>query len=107
MDHYMSAVSVVIQYVFHLEISTGNHPCLSGKIFRWKKNTIIYLLGLSMQLVAQHFFFHPEYRHLRFYPGIENLTLPMLSYPGCHVRATYIGYIGTHAHCCQVTSLLC
>ena len=24
-------------------------------------------------------------------------------YPGCHVRATYIGCIGTHAHCCPVT----
>ena len=33
--------------------------------------------------------------------------LPMLSYPGCHVRATYIGCIGTHAHGRQVTSLLC
>ena len=27
-------------------------------------------------------------RYLRFYPGIENLILPMLSYPGCHIRAT-------------------
>ena len=42
-----------------------------------------------------------------FYPGIENLILHMLSYPGCHVRATYIGCIGTHAHGRQVTSLLC
>ena len=44
---------------------------------------------------------------MRYYPGIENLILPRLSYPGCHVRATYIGCIGTHAHGCQVTSLLC
>ena len=29
-----------------------------------------------------------------------------ISYPGCHVRATYIGCIGTHAHGRQVTSLL-
>ena len=44
---------------------------------------------------------------LRFYPGIENLILLRLSYTGCHMRATYIGCIGTHAHGCQVTSLLC
>ena len=30
----------------------------------------------------------------------------MLSYPGCHMRATYIGHIGTQAHGRQVTSLL-
>ena len=24
-----------------------------------------------------------------FYPGIENLILPMLSYPGCHIRAVH------------------
>ena len=30
-----------------------------------------------------------------FYPGIKNLILPMLSYPGCHMRATCIGCIGT------------
>ena len=41
------------------------------------------------------------------YPGIENLILPRLSYPGCHVRATYIGCTGTHTHGRQVTSLLC
>ena len=28
-------------------------------------------------------------------------------FTGCHVRATYIGCIGTQAHGCQVTSLLC
>ena len=44
--------------------------------------------------------------HRRFYPGLENLILPMLSYPG-HVRAKYIGCIGTHAHGRQVMSLLC
>ena len=33
--------------------------------------------------------------------------LPMLSYPGCHVRAKYIGCMRTHAHGRQVTSLLC
>ena len=31
----------------------------------------------------------------------------MLSYPDCHVRATYIGCIGTHAQGRQMTSLLC
>ena len=36
-------------------------------------------------------------------PWDRNLILPMLSYPGCHVRATYIG----HTHGRQVTSLLC
>ena len=44
---------------------------------------------------------------MRFYPGIENLILPRLSYSGCHVRATYIGCIGTHAHGRQVALLLC
>ena len=44
---------------------------------------------------------------MRFYPGLENLILPMLSYPGCHVSAKYIGCIGNHAHGRQVTSLLC
>ena len=40
-------------------------------------------------------------------PWDRNLIYPMLSYPGCHMRATHIGCIGTHAHCRQVTSLLC
>ena len=31
----------------------------------------------------------------------------MLSYPGCHARATYTGCIGIHAHGRQVTSMLC
>ena len=44
---------------------------------------------------------------LIFYPGIENLILAMLSFPGCHVRANNIDCIGTHAHGRQVTSLLC
>ena len=52
-------------------------------------------------------FLHTTKGYLRFYPGIENLILPRLSYPGCHMRATYIGCIGTHAHGRQVTSLLC
>ena len=54
-----------------------------------------------------HFFLHTGYGYLRFCPGIENLILPMLSYPGCHLSAKYIGCIGTHAHGRQVTSLLC
>ena len=52
-------------------------------------------------------FLHTRYGYQTFYPGIENLILPMLSYPGCHVRASYIGCIATHAHCRQVMSLLC
>ena len=56
---------------------------------------------------AEDFFSCTPDRDIRFYPGIENLILPMLSYPGCHVRASYIGCIGTHAHDGQVTSLLC
>ena len=35
------------------------------------------------------FFLHTGYGYLRFYPEIDNLTLPMLSYPGCHVRAVH------------------
>ena len=30
-------------------------------------------------------FLHTIYGYLRFYTGIENLILPMLSYPSCHV----------------------
>ena len=40
---------------------------------------------------------HTGYGYLRFYPGIENLILPMLHNPGCHV-SDYIGCIGSHAH---------
>ena len=50
---------------------------------------------------------HTGYRYLRFYPGIENLILSRLSYPGCHVSATFIGCNGTHANRRQMTSLLC
>ena len=39
--------------------------------------------------------------------SLNLLVLPMLSYPGCHLRATYIDCIGTHTHYRQVTSLLC
>ena len=46
-------------------------------------------------------------KDIRFYPGIENIILPMLSYPGSHVRASYIGCIGALAHGRQVASLLC
>ena len=46
-------------------------------------------------------------RFMRFYPGIENLSLLRLSSPGCNVSAKDIGCIGTHAHGRQVTSLLC
>ena len=41
--------------------------------------------------------------YLRFYPGIENLILPMQYYPGCNLRITYMG---THANGRQMTSLL-
>ena len=44
---------------------------------------------------------------MRFYHGLENPILPMLSYTGCHMSAKYIGCIGTHAHSRQVMSLLC
>ena len=36
-------------------------------------------------------------------PVIENLIFPILYYPGCHVRATYISSIETHAHGRQVS----
>ena len=69
------------------------------------------LTGVSCSLsevrTRNSLFLHTEYGYLRYSPGIENLILPMLSYPGCHVSATYIGCIGTHAHCLQVMSLLC
>ena len=45
------------------------------------------------------------YAYLRFYPGIEIVILPRLSYQSCHVSALHlICCIGTHAHCLQVTS---
>ena len=50
---------------------------------------------------------HTGEGYLRFYPGIENLILPRLSYSGCNVRATCIGCIGTHADGRQAMSLLC
>ena len=40
-------------------------------------------------------------------PWDRKSYLTLLSYPGCHVRATYIGCIGTPAYGRQVTSLLC
>ena len=48
-----------------------------------------------------------QIRICEIYPRIENLILSMLSYPGCLVRVTYIGCIGSHAHGRQVRSLLC
>ena len=52
-------------------------------------------------------FLHTGYRCLRFNPWIENLILPMLSYRGCHMSATYICWFGIRAHGRQVMSLLC
>ena len=52
-------------------------------------------------------FLHTGLGYLRFYPGNENLILPMLSYPDCHEWALYIGCIGTHARGPQVTPMLC
>ena len=46
-------------------------------------------------------------KYLRFYPRIEILIVPMLSYPGCHKCALFIGCIGTQVHGRQVTSLIC
>ena len=40
-------------------------------------------------------------------PCVSKSYLTHAIYPGSHVRATYIGCIGTHAHGRQVTSLLC
>ena len=57
-------------------------------------------------VVSDRNFLHTEYEYLIFYPGIENLILPMISNQCCHVSATYISCIGTHAHGRQVTSLL-
>ena len=54
-----------------------------------------------------YFLAHGMDGYLRFYPGIENLILTMLSYSSCHVWATYIGCIETLAHGRQVMSLLC
>ena len=33
---------------------------------------------------------------LIFYPGPENLILPILSYPGCHMRAVHWLYCNSH-----------
>ena len=58
-------------------------------------------------IARELYFLHTGYGYLRFYHGKENLILPMLSYPDCHVRATCIGCIGIHAYGRQVTSLVC
>ena len=64
-------------------------------------------LGKTFSRTPDQDFLHTIYGYLRFYPWIIFFILPMLSYPGCHVRASYIGCIVTHAHGRQVTSLLC
>ena len=70
--------------------------------------TKVFNLTISLySLLVEHLFLHTGLGYLRFYPGIENLILPMLSYPGYHVRVSNIGCIGTHAHGRHVTSLLC
>ena len=38
---------------------------------------------------AEYVFLHTGKGYLRFYLGIENLILPILSYIGCHVRAVH------------------
>ena len=35
----------------------------------------------------------PDRDYLIFYPWIENLILPMLSYPGCHVKAVALTHM--------------
>ena len=40
-------------------------------------------------------------------PWVRKSYLTHAIFPGCHVRAKYIGCIGTHALGRQVTSLLC
>ena len=80
-------------------------PSVASAVVRSK---VVVLL-----LVLVHCFLHTGKGYLRFYPGIENLILRMLSYPGSHVRATYIGCIGTHAfghkghHCYVKVTPLC
>ena len=72
-----------------------------------KKKMAVLSSFFCAKLTYAFFSCTPDKDVLRFNPGIENLILPMLSYPGCHVRATYIGCIVTHTHGRQVTSLLC
>ena len=70
------------------------------RITQWKK---LEKPTLSL-FPKKHPFLHTVQGYLRFYLGIENLILPMLSYPGCHVRDLYIGCIGTHTHGRQAMS---
>ena len=67
---------------------TGVSPVCTSKL----------LLVTIMTALKNDFFLHTGKGYLRFYPGIENLILPTLSYPGCHVKATCVGCSGTHAH---------
>ena len=54
-------------------------------------NTTAVKVTQSVLSPSERLFLHTGYGYLRFYPGIENLIKPMLSYQGCHLRATYIG----------------
>ena len=61
----------------------------------------IHMSRAVRKLILAHLVFF-----LIFYPGSEILILPMLSYLGYHKRTVFIGCIATHAHGCQVTSMV-
>ena len=74
--------------------------------------TEIYLLDFFYSGIQLYILLSPYLGFISFlYLGLHligndtSITF-MLSYPDCHARASYIGCIGTHAHCRQVTSLL-
>ena len=122
----MSYIHIWKPYVHTLFIWTPYLPNIITLIFYLLTLTILtlgllstiiptpYLVSLfawtpyiTTIIILTSYFLHTGWGHLRFHPGLENLILTMLSSTGCHVRAKYIGCIGTHAHCRQVTSLLC
>ena len=61
-----------LNFIFNCDASVIQLVCL------------LYLLSSYEKL----YFLHTGWGYLRFYPGIENLILPMLSYPGRQVTSS-------------------
>ena len=62
---------------------------LLSKDTKRKKNVDIGDKSVIVHTSSESFILAHRIRYLKFYPGIENLILPMLSYPGCHAKAVH------------------
>ena len=70
--------------------------------------SLAHQIGVSAVFTyMSKFFLAHGIRIFEILPWDRKSYLTNFSYPGYHVRVTYIGCIGTHAHGRQVTSLLC